>query len=106
MEKQFFTGTMCLSDMLDFAKKGHSAFSKANNEKIYFSFKQWLNEEKDKYGNDGSIQLNSKKESKQKDLDANGGKEVYIGNFKVQSKAEPQKLIVVESDLSLGDLPF
>jgi hypothetical protein len=92
MEKQFFTGTMCLSDMLDFAKKGHSAFSKANNEKIYFSFKQWLNEEKDKYGNDGSIQLNSKKESKQKDLDANGGKRSVHWQFQSTKQSGATKI--------------
>ena len=36
MENQFFTGSICLTDLIEQAKKKHSAFSKSErNGKIY-----------------------------------------------------------------------
>lgn len=32
---QLFGGSLCLTEMIEQAKKGHSAFSKAQNGKVY-----------------------------------------------------------------------
>lgn len=73
---KLLNASICLTDILEQAKKGHSAFSKGKNGKIYFSANIWINDEKDKYDNDASLSLNSKKENKEKE-----GK-IYIGNAK------------------------
>lgn len=79
---QSFYGSICLTDLIEQAKKKHSAFTKADNGKIYANVTVWLNDELDKYGNIMSAQLNPTKERK----DADG--RPYIGNFK-QSQAKP-----------------
>ena len=76
MENQLFFGSICLTDLIECAKQKHSAFTKGQNGKIYASVNVWLNNERDKYGNIMSIQLNPTKEMK--DLD----KRLYIGNMK------------------------
>lgn len=73
------TGSLCLTDIVEQAQKGHSAFSRGKNGKVYFNFLQWVNEEEDQYKNHSSIQLNSAKDKK----DAEG--KIYIGNAKKQS---------------------
>lgn len=94
-------GSLCLSDINANAKIGHSAFSKAANGKIYFNINIWLNDEKDKYGNTASIQLNSKK-----DLRETEGK-IYIGNAKPVEAAQPEPLPAGDGDLPDDDeLPF
>jgi hypothetical protein len=85
MRNQLFTGSICLTDILELAKQKHSAFSKsAKNDKVYFNMKTWLNEEKDKYVNIMSHQLNSSKGMKDKEP------VVYIGNSKPM-EAKPIK---------------
>lgn len=86
-------GSLCLSDINANAKLGHSAFSKAANGKIYFNINIWLNDEKDKYGNTASIQLNSKK-----DLRDQEGK-IYIGNAKPVEAAQPEPLPAGDEDI-------
>lgn len=83
MENQLFYGSICLSDLLEQAKAKHSAFTKAQNGKIYVSVNVWLNNETDKFGNIMSIQLNPTKEMK--DLD----KKLYIGNCKKADGPKP-----------------
>jgi hypothetical protein len=81
------------------AKAGHSAFSKANNGKIYFNVNIWLNDQPDKFDNVISVQLNSKKDMKEQE-----GK-VYIGNAKPIKAAEPA--VVAAADIAeFDDLPF
>lgn len=80
---QSFYGSLCLSDLIDAAKKSHSAFSKAENGKIYVNVNVWLNDELDKFGNIMSVQLNPKKELVEQDGRA------YIGNMK---KSEPKQI--------------
>lgn len=83
---KFLTGSICLTDIVAHLNAKHSAFSKSEkNGKIYVSIKQWLNDDPDQYGNHASIQLNSTQDGKERDKAANGGKEVYIGNMKVQT---------------------
>lgn len=97
---QLFYGSICVTDIINHAKKQHSAFSKADNGKIYANVNVWLNEEEDKFGNIISVQLNPKKDRVEED-----GKP-YIGNMK---KSEPKP--VLPSDLEqmqdvIDDLPF
>lgn len=89
--------SMCLTDILEYAKQKHSAFSKSEkNGKIYFSFLTWNNDEPDKFGNDVSHQLNAKKDSQDK--------KHYIGNGKF---AKTQEQPINESDIpEPEDLPF
>lgn len=95
-----FTGSICLTELVEQAKKGHSAFSKANNGKIYFNILEWLNDEADKYGNTISIQLNSTKEKK----DSEG--KVYIGNCKpLEQKPITQNEVNTLAN-EVDDLPF
>jgi hypothetical protein len=83
---QLFTGSICLTDLIEQARKQHSAFAKAENGKIYFNVQTWLNDEPDKFGNTMSHALNSKKDFKEKE-----GK-VYIGNSKRMESKEPKTL--------------
>lgn len=91
---QRFYGSICISDLVDLAHKKHSAFSKADNGKIYANITVWLNDEKDKYGNVMALQLSPKKELK--DLDG----QPYFGNCK---EAEAKQ--INDKDASKISLP-
>lgn len=93
------TASLCYTDIVEKAKAGHSAFSRAKNGKVYFNIAIWENEEPDKFGNDCSLMLNSSKEKKESE-----GK-VYIGNGKVQKSKQPES-IIGENHNSPDDLPF
>lgn len=80
---QLFYGSICLTDLIELAKKKHSAFTKGNNGKIYAAVNVWLNDEKDKFGNIMSVQINPSKEMK--DLEDR----VYIGNLKQSDGPKP-----------------
>jgi len=60
MSKRFY-GSICVSEIVELAKRKHSAFTKADNGKIYANVTIWLNDEPDKYGNVMAIQLNPKR---------------------------------------------
>lgn len=100
-------GSICITDILEQAKRQHSAFVKSpKNGKIYCNVKIWVNDSPDEYGNKVSIQLNSSKEAR----DTEG--KIYIGNAKEIEQQSPQPLS--QSDASsisnigeaLEDLPF
>ena len=57
-------GSIDFSKLLELAKAGNKAFSKAQNGKIYVNINVWLNDEKDQYGNDASLQTNFKEATK------------------------------------------
>ena len=97
---QLLSGSICLTDVLEKAKAGHSAFQKAKNGKIYFNIAQWVNDEVDQYGNVSSIQLSSTKEKRDEE-----GK-VYIGNCKPMPRAEPEPIDPVNDIPEPDDLPF
>lgn len=82
MSKLFY-GSLCITDLIDQLKAKHSAFSKAQNGKIYASVSVWLNDEKDKFGNIMSVQITPSKEMK--DIE----KKLYIGNLKESEGARP-----------------
>jgi hypothetical protein len=77
MEKIRINGSICLSDISEKYKAGHSAFSKAANGKIYMSFTGWVNDCQDDF-KDFSLQLNSKQDKQEAE-----GK-VYVGNGKIK----------------------
>lgn len=81
-----FTGSICLTDLIESARKTHSAFSKSqNNGKVYANILIWENDEPDKYGNTHSLQLSSSKEKRESE------EKVYIGNAKpIESKPPSQ----------------
>jgi hypothetical protein len=90
-------GSICLSDLGDAYKAGHSAFNKSEkNGKVYANIAVWMNDEPDQYGNILSFQLNSKK-------DANDEK-VYFGNAKLSEVVKPQS--AQTPNAKDDDLPF
>lgn len=105
-ESKLYSGTICITDLMEKLKSGHSAFVKvASNGKIYCNILLWENAELDKYNNSHSIQLNSKKELKDQE-----GK-VYIGNVKPIERKTSQQSTVSNSDIANmlpndTDLPF
>lgn len=100
MSNQLFYGSICITDLINLAKKGHSAFTKAQNGKIYANVNVWLNEEEDKFGNTMAIQLNPVKEKVEEE-----GRP-YFGNMK---KSEPKPITstdLVDMQDAIDDLPF
>lgn len=90
---KLFSGSICLTDIVEQAKKGHSAFAKSQgNGKVYCNILIWENDEVDKFGNTHSLQLNSIKEKKEAE-----GK-VYVGNAKPVESRPPSS-----RDLPAGD---
>ena len=90
--------SICLTDLGDKYRAGHSAFTKANNGKVYVSLTTWINDEADKFGNNVSHQLNSKQDKR----DAEG--KVYVGNGKTADAVQVAQVVPVEDFTS--DLPF
>ena len=80
---QLFGGSICLTDMIEKAKQGHSSFTKATNGKVYCNILTWLNEEKDKFGNVMSHQLSSSKDMRDKE------EKFYIGNSRPLESNQP-----------------
>lgn len=94
MSNQLFGGSLCLTDLIDQAKKGHSAFSKSSkNGKVYCNVLTWLNDKEDKFGNIMSHQLSSSKENRENEPT------FYIGNSKVLESSKPVKANDIDSDL-------
>lgn len=92
-------GSVDFSKLLELAKAGNKAFSKAANGKIYLNLNVWINDEKDNYGNDASVQITFK--------DATKEEKVYCGNFKISEQAVPVPLAEGSSDIpEADDLPF
>lgn len=83
MSKLYY-GSVDFSKLLEQAKAGHKAFSKAENGRIYMNLNIWVNDEKDQYGNDASIQASYK--------DAPKEDKFYFGNLKESERKEPVAL--------------
>jgi hypothetical protein len=102
MEKIRINGSICLSDISEKYKQGHSAFSTAANGKIYMNFTGWVNSANDDF-KDFSLQLNSKQDKQESE-----GK-VYVGNGKIKPQTAtaaptPQAAATVDDDDTT--LPF
>ena len=95
---KLYGGSLCLTEIIEKAKAGHSAFTKASNGKVYFNVNIWHNDAPDKFDNVISVQLNSKQDKR----DAEG--KVYIGNAKEVKASAPAP--VTASDISADDLHF
>lgn len=101
---KLLSGSVCITDLIEQAKKTHSAFTKSQtNGKVYANILIWENDEADKYGNTHALQLNSTKEKKEAE-----GK-IYIGNAKPIERKEPLPLNEDDAKSFTGvvdDLPF
>jgi len=92
-------GSIDFSKLLELAKSGNKAFSKAENGKIYLNLNVWINDTKDQYGNDASLQTSFKDASKEDRF--------YFGNLKVSEQQPPRPLEENDTDIpSSDDLPF
>ena len=92
-------GSIDFSKLLELAKSGDKSFSKADNGKIYCNLNVWINDEKDKFGNDASIQTNFK--------DATKEEKIYFGNLKVSEQKAPEPLHQNSPEIpDDSDLPF
>jgi hypothetical protein len=99
-----YNGSICLSDI----PKEKITTSEKNGKK-YLNFNLWVNDEKDQYGNIGSINVSQTKEERESGL-----KKVYFGNIKpVERKEQPLSANDVEIkrqlekyDPSDDQLPF
>lgn len=92
-------GSLDFSKLLELAKAGNKAFSKAQNGKIYVNVNVWINDEKDQYGNDASVQTNFK--------DATKEEKHYFGNLKISEQQASQPLQENSVDIPEdSDLPF
>lgn len=100
MGKKINYGSLCYTEIVEQAKKGHPAFSRAQNGKVYFNVDIWMNDEHDKFGNQLSVSLSKKK--------GDDIKNVTIGNLKTnehttQSVSIPTSQVKSTND---DDLPF
>lgn len=104
-ESKLYSGTICVTDLMEQLKNGHSSFTKfGGNGKIYCNVLLWENSELDKYNNTHSLQLNSKKENKETE------KRVYLGNFKPIERKSTSSGLSQEDfnklEINESDLPF
>lgn len=91
-------GSIDFSKLLEEAKKGNKAFTRAANGKVYCNISVWINDEKDEYGNDASIQTSFKDAAKEERF--------YVGNLK-KSEPKTQTLEAGAADIpDDDDLPF
>lgn len=87
-----YGGSICLTDLIEQARKGHSSFLKAQNGKVYANILTWVNDTPDKYGNTMSHQLSSSKEMRDKE------EKFYIGNSKKIETNKPVSSNDVQDD--------
>jgi len=83
MKKPIITGSICFTDLMEAAKAGNKAFSRAANGKVYLSFVAWEKDEDDKFGNNISFQLSKPKDSEEK--------QPYFGNAKFYNSEKPKE---------------
>lgn len=92
-------GSVDFSKLLELAKAGNKAFSKAQNGKIYLNLNVWINDEKDNYGNDASIQTTFKEATKEE--------KIYCGNLKISEQKSPEPIQENSAEIpDESDLPF
>lgn len=95
---QLLYGSLDFSKLLELAKAGNKAFSKAENGKIYLNLNVWVNDEKDQYGNSASMQTSFKDAAKEE--------KVYFGNLKLSDNT-PKPIEAGSTEIpDEQDLPF
>jgi hypothetical protein len=93
-----YNGSICLSDI----PKDKITVSEKNGKK-YLNINIWVNDEKDQFGNIGSINVSQSKDEREA-----GTKKVYIGNFK-PLPTPPQSQPVTGANIinePIDDLPW
>lgn len=107
------TGSINVTKLLEAVNAGHSCAIKGKKSgDIYVNVLVWENDEPDDNGDDFSVQLNSKKEEREK-ADSKEKKAIYIGNLrrlqKGGGKPEEKEAVAPGEVNKLGvrdDLPF
>lgn len=99
---KMITGSICLTDLSNKYKEGHSAFTTGKNGKIYMSILVWENDEPDQYNNNFSVQLNPVKDAPDNE------RKQYIGNLKyVATNVQPAANSAMQQSTPVNDdLPF
>lgn len=89
-------GSIDFTKLIEMAKSGHKAFTKAESGKIYLNVRVWVNDEADTYGNIASLQANFKGAEKEDRF--------YFGNLK---ESTPIDQTVSPNDIpDVDDLDF
>ena len=97
---KMITGSLCLSEINELAKAGHSSFTRGKNGKIYFNVLVWENDEPDQYQNNFSVQLNAKQDAPETE------KKKYIGNLKYTASNATPAAPVAQEIPEDDQLPF
>lgn len=97
MAAKNFYGSICLTDLNELAKKGHTSVQRGKNGKLYVDISLFEFEEQDRYKNIGSIQAKKTKEENN----------IYIGNYKRGKITETPKVEIKENEIPEDDdFPF
>jgi len=94
-----YGATIDVNKFIENLKKGHSAFWRNDKGEVKCNINIWHNDQPDQYGNEMSIQLNSKQDKRETE-----GK-IYIANAKKVKPKEPEA-VKVDDIPDLADLPF
>ena len=106
MSKLYY-GSICHTDYMEMIKSGKFQGEKSTkNGKVYINLSVWINDEKDKFGNIASVQLNPTEEHREA-FKANKTN-TYIGNLKESERKEsaPVTAEVFKDDVDDDGLPF
>ncbi|MFO0201563.1 MAG: hypothetical protein ACK528_00370 [Alphaproteobacteria bacterium] len=71
MSNKLFKGNINVTKLMEAVKNGHKSVYKSKSGDLYVNLSIWHNSEPDKFGNIGSLQIETKKEDPK----------IYIGNF-------------------------
>lgn len=77
--QDFFTGSICLDDLLAAQQTNHSAFNTAKNGKVYVNLFIGKKKETDEHKNTHGIRLNSVKDERQNEP------KIFIGNVRIDN---------------------
>jgi hypothetical protein len=91
MEKIRINGSICLSELNELAKAGHSAFTRSQDGRIYCNFTGWCNSANDDF-KDFSANVNGKQDAKDKDATIINGRKSkgYIASGKIKPNSGEQ----------------
>lgn len=93
---QSYYGSLCLDDILEYARQKHPAYSRSpKNNKAYININVWVNETANDQGNHISIQLQKPKGAPKEE------KNIYLGNAKKSEGPKP----FTDKDASKYDMP-
>lgn len=112
MDKIRINGSICLSELNELAKLGHSAFTRSQDGRIYCNFTGWCNSANDDF-KDFSANVNGKQDAKDKDATILNGRKSkgYFASGKIKPNGGEQSsapIVEIKKDEipSDDDLPF